>query len=428
MNVLIIGSGGREHAIAWAISKSSKLDKLFVAPGNAGAKQIAENISIEISNKNEVADFCEKGKIDLVIIGPEKPLVEGLADFLREKGFYVFGPSANAAKIEGEKAFAKELMKEYGIPTAKYSIFSKEEIGKLLEYLENTNYPTVIKVSGLAAGKGVIIANNFREAESTVKEIVEKNKFGKAGDVIVVEEFLKGEEVSVFAVTDGENYVLLPPAQDHKRVFDGDKGPNTGGMGAYAPAPVVNSKMLKRIENEIIKPTLKALKEKFGGFVGCLYAGLMITAEGPKVVEFNCRFGDPETQAVLPLLEGDFLELLFSASVGKLNKESIKIADKTAVCVVAASEGYPGAYEKGFEIKGLEKAEELGALVFHAGTKEENGRILTNGGRVLGITAVIEGNDLMLCKQRSYGMLSEIDFRGIYYRKDIAERGINLSR
>ncbi len=428
MNVLIIGSGGREHAIAWAISKSSKLDKLFVAPGNAGTKQIAENISVDVSNKNEVADFCEKEKIDLVIIGPEKPLVEGLADFLREKGFYVFGPSANAAKIEGEKAFAKELMKEYGIPTAKYQIFSKEENGKLLEYLENTKYPTVIKVSGLAAGKGVIIANNFREAKNAVKEIVEKNKFGKAGDVIVVEEFLKGEEASVFAVTDGENYVLLPPAQDHKRVFDGDKGPNTGGMGAYAPAPVVSSKTLKRIENEIIKPTLKALKEKSGGFVGCLYVGLMITAEGPKVVEFNCRFGDPETQAVLPLLEGDFLELLFSASIGKLNKESIKIADKTAVCVVAASEGYPGAYKKGFEIKGLEKAEELGALVFHAGTKEENGRILTNGGRVLGVTAVIEGNDLMLCKQRSYGMLSEIDFTGIYYRKDIAEKGINIGK
>jgi phosphoribosylamine--glycine ligase len=428
MNVLIIGSGGREHAIAWSILQSLKLKKLFVAPGNAGTKQIAENILIDVSRKNEVVDFCKKEKIDLVVIGPEKPLVEGLADFLCANGFNVFGPSAEAAKIEGEKAFAKELMKEYGIPTAQYSIFNKEDKNKLLEYLKGANYPVVIKVSGLAAGKGVIIPSKFDDAVKTVNEIFEENKFGEAGNIIVVEEFLEGEEASVFAVTDGENYILLPPAQDHKRIFDGDKGPNTGGMGAYAPAPVVDSSMLKRIENEIIKPAIKALKEKTGGFVGCLYAGLMITKEGPKVVEFNCRFGDPETQAVLPLLEGDFLELLFSASIGKLNKESVRKTNKTAVCVVAASDGYPGAYEKGFEIKGLEKAEKLGALVFHAGTKEENGKIFTNGGRVLGVTTVIEGSDLMLCKQNSYGILSEIEFKGMYYRKDIADKGIRRKK
>ena len=428
MNVLVIGSGGREHALAWAISKSKNPGKLFVAPGNPGTSKIATNVQIDTNNHKEVSEFCKKENIDLVVIGPEKPLVEGLADVLRADGVNVFGPSSNAARIEGDKSFAKDLMKENGIPTASFSVFTKEEENELLDYLQKTEYPVVLKASGLAAGKGVVIAKNFSEAKETVVKMFRENIFGEAGNKIVIEEFLVGEEASVFAITDGEDYFLLPPSQDHKRIFDGDEGPNTGGMGAYAPAPVVTNGMLKIIETEIIQPTLKALKKKTGGFNGCLYAGLMITQEGPKVVEFNCRFGDPETQAVLPLIEGDFLELLYSTAKGKINKNSVKIADKTAVCVVAASQGYPGAYEKGFEITGIEEAEKSGAIVFQAGTKIENGKIVTNGGRVLGVTAVVEGNDLSACKIKSYDALSKINFNGIYYRKDIADKGINRSK
>ncbi len=423
MNVLIIGSGGREHALTWAVSKSEKSEQLYVAPGNAGTKEIAENVDIDISDFPKVVKFCKEKQIGLVVIGPEVPLVNGLADYLRENGIKTFGPSAKAAQIEGDKAFAKELMTKYGIPTAKYSVFVKEEKERLLDFLKNREYPCVIKASGLAAGKGVTVVENYNEAQKTVDELFSVGKFEKAGEKVIVEDFLEGEEESVFAITDGEDFLLLPSANDHKRIFDNDKGPNTGGMGAFAPGLNVKDEVVEKVKKKIIMPVLKALKKETGGFAGCLYAGLMIKNGGPKVVEFNCRFGDPETQVVLPLLRGDFLELLSSVANGKLNKESVEIEDKTALCVVAASEGYPGAYKKGLEIKGIEKAKEKGALIFHAGTKEENGKILTNGGRVLNVVSVVEGKDLMTAKQKCYEAISEISFEGIYYRKDIGEKG-----
>ncbi len=424
MNVLVIGSGGREHALSWKIKQSPKLQKLFVVPGNAGTEQIASNVSLDVTNHKAVIDFCRKEEIALVVVGPEVPLVQGIADSLRKAGVNVFGPSKQAALIEGEKSFAKDLMSEYGIPTAAYKVFYKSDKEKILDYLSKSNYPVVLKVSGLAAGKGVVICKNFDEAKETIHEVIEKGRFGEAAEKIVIEEFLEGEEASVFVITDGKEYFFLTPAQDHKRIYDNDEGPNTGGMGAYAPAPVVTPEVLKKVEIKIVVPVLNALQEKAGGFVGCLYVGLMIHENEPKVVEFNCRFGDPETQVVLPLVEGDFLEVLYSAAVGHLNKEAVKLKNATAVCVVAASAGYPGAYKKGFEITGLEEAEKEGALIFHAGTKAENGKILTNGGRVLCVTSVVENNDLTYCKEKSYEALAKTNFNGIYYRKDIADKGI----
>ncbi len=423
MNILLIGSGGREHALAWALSGSKSTESLFIAPGNAGTMLAGKNVDLNIEDFNEVRNFCKSNSIELVVIGPEKPLVDGMSDFLRSYDIKVFGPSQKAALIEGDKAFAKNLMSKYKIPTANFKTFERNEKEELIEYLSKVDYPIVIKASGLAAGKGVSICEDFKTAKESVINIFEKNVFGEAGDKCVVEEFLKGQEASVFAITDGREYVLLPPSQDHKRIFDGDKGPNTGGMGAYAPTPFVTPGVITRVENEIIRPILSALLKETGGFKGCLYAGLMITNDGPKVVEFNCRFGDPETQAVLPLVEGDLAELFLSAASGQLNKRSISFIEGTAVCVVAASEGYPLKYRKGFEITGLEQAEKE-AMVFHAGTALSNGKIVTNGGRVLGVTSVVKSNNLLEAKNKAYEALSKIHFSNIYYRKDIADKAI----
>ncbi len=424
MNVLVLGSGGREHAIAWRISRSDSVDKLFVSPGNPGTASVGKNVLIEKGHQ-KIADFCLSENIDLVVIGPEQPLVEGLADFLRSRNVKVFGPDQKAAEIEGHKSFAKQLMVKYSVPTAGYMEFDKEHFNDASEYLGNVSYPVVLKADGLAAGKGVIICSNKTEADNALKEIFLDNVFGDAGNKIIIEEFLDGEEASILAVTDGDDFILLPSSQDHKRIGENDTGKNTGGMGAYSPAPVIDKQMQERISREVIRPVLDGLKEEGRKFSGCLYAGLMITAEGPKVVEFNCRFGDPETQAVLPLVKGDFLKLLYSAASGKLDKESVTFSEGTAVCVVAASGGYPGSYPKGFEISGLGEYDSGQIIIFHAGTSEKDGKIVTAGGRVLGVTAVLEENDLQKARTLAYGALNNIKFEGIYFRRDIGMKALN---
>lgn len=421
MNILVIGSGGREHAIALKIKESKKLSTLFCAPGNPGTKNITQNILLEVNDFSGIKEFCLQSKVDLVVVGPEQPLVEGLADYLREFGIKVFGPSAKAAQIESSKAFAKKIMIDAEVPTAKYIEFTENQLSQTKEYLNSANYPLVIKADGLAAGKGVLICSNLSEAQSAIKEIFEDKIFGKSGSKIIIEEFLVGEEASIFAITDGDKFVCLPAAQDHKRIGDGDTGKNTGGMGAYAPAPIITPELLKQIENEIIAPTLKQMQKTGNKFIGCLYAGLIITEAGPKVIEFNCRFGDPETQVVLPILEGDFLELLYSAADEKMNTNSVRYSGGSAVCIVAASKGYPDEYKKGFEISGLDFSDDE-IIVHHAGTKKDNDKILTNGGRVLGITSVLKSFDLIQAKKKAYDAIQKIHFDGMYYRNDIAEK------
>jgi phosphoribosylamine---glycine ligase len=421
MNVLLIGSGGREHAIALKISQSRELNKLYCSPGNPGTENIATNVSMSINDNQSVLNFCNNNKIDLVVIGPEQPLVDGLADYLRNSRIKVFGPSAKAAQIESSKIFAKKIMNDAGVPTTKYMEFSDTQLNQTKDYLNTAIYPLVIKADGLAAGKGVLICNNKSEADSAVKNIFEEKIFGKSGNKIIIEEFLVGEEASIFAVTDGTNSVCLPAAQDHKRIGDGDTGKNTGGMGAYAPAPIITKELQSRIDAEIIKPTLKQMRETDNKFVGCLYAGLMITESGPKVIEFNCRFGDPETQVVLPILDGDFLQLLYSAADGDLDKNSVKYSGGSSVCVVAASKGYPDNYKKGFEISGLDLFDD-DIIVYHAGTKKDKNKIMTTGGRVLGVTSVIKNYDLKFAQQKAYNAIKKISFEGMYYRKDIGEK------
>lgn len=424
MNVLLIGSGGREHAIALALSKSKKLNKLYCAPGNPGTKSIAENVSIEISNHKLVVDFCFSNQIDLVVVGPEQPLVDGLSDSLRASSILVFGPSSNAARIESSKVFAKKIMASAKVATASYQEFDIDQFDDAINYLKHCAYPIVIKADGLAAGKGVIICNYFSEAETAIKEIFVDKIFGNSGNKIIIEEFLTGEEASVFAITDGEDFICLPAAQDHKRIGDNDTGKNTGGMGAYSPAPLITIDLQSQIEKEIIAPTIDALNKSGNKFIGCLYAGLIITKSGPKVIEFNCRFGDPETQAVLPLLQGDLVKLLYSAAIGKVDKTSVQYSGGCSVCVVAASGGYPDKFEKGFEITGLNLNDE-NIIIYHAGTLERDGKIYTNGGRVLGVTSVIDSNDLREAKRIAYKAIDKITFEGKYYRKDISDKALN---
>ena len=424
MNILIIGSGGREHAIALKLSESENIKKIFISPGNAGTLNVGVNVFLNINNFSEIIDFCKNNKVELVVIGPEVPLVNGLANELRKQDIYVFGPNKEAAEIEGNKKFAKELMKEYNIPTSNFKTFNKNDINKAKKYLETSKYPIVIKASGLAAGKGVIIAEKKEEAISAIEEIMQQKIFGNAGDEVVIEEFLEGEELSVFAITDGEEYVLLPPAQDHKKIGEGDTGKNTGGMGAYAPLSFVNESLITEIETNVVKPTLKALRSKNRKFNGCLYCGLINTKEGIKVIEFNCRFGDPETQAVLPLLVGDFFELLYSVAKGKINKNAVKYNGGAAMCVVTVSSGYPGKYDKGFKIKGLNEINDPNINVIHAGTKYENGKILTNGGRVLNFIAFDKKNNLTKCKTMVYDAISKVKYNGIFFRRDIGFRAL----
>ncbi len=424
MKVAIIGNGGRENALAYKIAKSNILTKLYVLPGNPGTLKYGENINI--TDNEKIVNFCLENKIDLVVIGPEKPLTEGLADILRNNGIPVFGPSKLAAEIEGSKSFAKDLMQKYNIPTAKYKVFNKEQVKEAKDYLREHAYPLVIKASGLAAGKGVAICNNYEEAENYLIDLFIKNIFGEAGSTVVIEEFMLGEEASIFAITDGKDFILLPAAQDHKRALDGDKGKNTGGMGAYAPAPIVNNDLVNKIATEIVKPTIEAMNKENRTFIGCLYCGLMINDGEAKVVEYNCRFGDPETQAVLPLIEGDFLQLIYSAATGNLDKNSVKYNNGCAVCVVLASKGYPETYEKGFLITGIEEIEDENTLVFHSGTEIKNGVLVTSGGRVLNIININKENNLKHCQINCYNKLIKVKYSNIYYRRDIADKGIKF--
>ena len=423
MNVVVIGFGGREHALALKIKESTQLSNLFILPGNPGTDALGENVSINISDKINIVEFCKEKKIDLVVIGPEQPLVDGLANVLRENRINVFGPNKEAAEIESSKSFAKKIMKEAGVPSAKYIPFNSSMLEHAKDYLKNKKYPCVIKSDGLAAGKGVFVCTNHQEAENALNLIFRDKVFGESGEKVLIEEFLQGQEASVFAICDGNDCICLPASQDHKRIGDNDTGKNTGGMGAYAPTTIVSAQMLESIQKKIIYPVLNTLKKNNKKFIGCLYAGLMITEEGPKVIEFNCRFGDPETQAVLPVIKGDFLELLYSAALGKLNKEAVEYNGGCSVCVVVASGGYPDSYEKGFEISGLGEVPS-DIIVYHAGTKEENGKILTNGGRVLDVTSVLPEFNLMLAKDKAYQALNKINFQNMYFRKDISDKAL----
>jgi len=424
MKVALIGSGGREHAIAYKLIDSDQLEALYILPGNPGTAQLGENIDLDTNDNSAVLKFCKQKDIDLAVIGPEKPLVNGLSDLLRNNSVKVFGPSSNAARIESEKSYAKKLMKKYKISTVDYVEYSSDEYSSALNFLKTAGYPLVIKADGLAAGKGVIICNSFEEAEMTITSIFKEKIFGKSGDKIVIEEFLVGEEASIFAITDGEKFVTLPSAQDHKRIGDQDTGKNTGGMGSYSPTPIITSKVLTEVEDKIISPTLRALSKENNKFIGCLYCGLMLTNDGVKVIEFNCRFGDPETQSVLPLLDGDFLELLYSAASGSLNAKSIKYNGGSSVCVIASSKGYPDSYKTGYRITGFEKIDDPEIVIFHSGTKLEGNRLLTSGGRVLGVTSIINKNSILEARKKAYDAIEKINFTDIYFRKDIASRTI----
>jgi phosphoribosylamine--glycine ligase len=420
MKILLIGSGGRENCLADKLVNSGDVE-LYAAPGNPGILNFAKFAEIDINNFIEVSTFCKNERIDFVVIGPEQPLAMGIVDFLEERGILVFGPSKKASEIESSKSFAKNLMRTNNIPTANFSVFNKEDIDSAISYIADLTYPIVIKADGLAAGKGVIIAGDFEEAKQTIEEIF-YGAFAEAGNKIIIEEYLQGEEASIFVLTDGDDYIILPSSQDHKRIGEGDTGKNTGGMGAYSPAPIVNSNVLQKIELEIIKPTLQAMKQSGRKFKGCLYAGLMIANDSPKVIEFNCRFGDPETQAVLQLIEGNFAQLLFSIAKGQIKKEEITlIENKFASCVVIASKGYPDKFNKGYEIFGIDNLQN-DSIIYHSGTKKEGNKILTNGGRVLCVVSVAD--NLAESLDKNYRTIEKIDFEGKYFRKDIGKKGL----
>ncbi len=419
MRVLVVGSGGREHAIVWKLVQSPQVEKVFCTPGNGGIARIAECVDIDATDIKTLVHFAQKKKIDLTVVGPELPLTLGIVDRFREKGLAIFGPTKKAAEIESSKGFAKNFMAKYRIPTAEYKIFSDPE--EVIQYIHKKEPPLVLKADGLAAGKGVLICNSRDEAYDGVDKIMRQKVFGNAGNRLIVEEFLRGEEASVLSITDGENLVILPPAQDHKPIFEGDKGPNTGGMGAYAPAPVVSPKLLRTIREKILLPTVLGMKEEGRLYQGVLYAGLMITPEGPKVLEFNCRFGDPETQAILPLLETDIVEIIEASIEGRIRDISLAVRNEAAVCVIIASGGYPGSYEKGKIIYGLDQIPS-DILVFHAGSKIKGKDIVTAGGRVLGVTAL--SSTIETAIEKVYKAVGKITFDGAYYRKDIGYKAL----
>ena len=418
MNILVIGSGGREHALFWKLKESPLTDSIYALPGNPG---MGEPIDISATDNEAILKFAKEKEIGLVVVGPEIPLTNGLVDELESAGIRAFGPRANAAELEGSKSFAKDLMKKYGIPTARYEVFTEAEPARA--YIRKEGAPIVVKADGLAAGKGVIVAMSEQEALDAIDTIMEDNTFGKAGTRVVIEEFMEGEEASLLAFTDGKIIRPMISAQDHKRALDGDKGPNTGGMGTYAPAPVMTPEMTERAIEEILKPTIAAMAKEGRVYRGCLYLGLMITKDGPKVVEFNARFGDPETQVVLPLLDGDLVQIMCACSDGTLADVPIHWKDGAAVCVVLAAGGYPASYEKGNEIHGIADAEKTGALVFHAGTAEKDGKLATNGGRVLGVVGM--GADIASAVHSAYAAAEKISFKDAYYRKDIAHRALH---
>lgn len=425
MKVLIVGGGGREHALAWKVSQSPRVEKIYAAPGNAGISGLAECVSIKSEDIPALALFAKDKSIDLTIVGPETPLSMGIVDEFARHGLKAFGPSRLAAEIEASKSFAKDLMKKYHIPTAEYEVFTDRD--QAVSYVMRKGAPLVIKADGLAAGKGVVVAGTVEEAVSALDMIMSKKAFGRAGERVVVEECLKGEEASFMAFTDGRTVLPMASAQDHKRVFDGDKGPNTGGMGAYSPAPVVTKKIERQVMEEIMIPTVRAMEKEGRTFKGVLYAGLMIHDGKAKVLEFNARFGDPETQPVLARLDTDLIEIIEAILSGTLSKVEVKWKPEFAVCVVMASAGYPGGYDKGKEIKGLDKAAaRKGVVVFHAGTATKDGKIVTDGGRVLGVTGI--GPKIAAAIDNAYAAVHDIYFEGAHYRKDIGAKALSEER
>ncbi|MBL7685983.1 MAG: phosphoribosylamine--glycine ligase [Deltaproteobacteria bacterium] len=421
MNILLLGSGGREHALAWKILQSHHQPKLFVAPGSDAIAQIAECVALNPSNPEQVLEFSLRSKIDLVVVGPEAPLVAGVADRLRENNISVFGPIQSGAELEASKAYTKTLLKERNIPTAAFETFS--DYDSALQYLKNKKYPQVIKADGLAAGKGVVICESSEEATKALEEILIQKSLGAHQTQVVIEDFLKGEEASFMVVTDGKTFLPLATSQDHKRLQDHDHGPNTGGMGAYSPAPVVTPTVHERTLQKMIQPTLEGLQSRKIDYRGVLYAGLMIDHEEPSLLEYNVRFGDPECQVILPRLKSDFVDLMLATAKGELASYKMEWHEKTAVCVVMASAGYPASARKGDVIEGLEKASKLSdVMVFHAGTALQEGKWVTHGGRVLGVTAW--GDTLEKAVQKVYEAVSLISFSGMQYRKDIAAKAL----
>ncbi len=421
MNVLLIGSGGREHALALALSKSPKLTRLFVAPGNPGTAGLAENVVVDIADHAAVIAFCRVMQVEFVVVGPEAPLVAGLVDDLASAGIKSFGPSRAAAQLEGSKGFTKDLCRQFNIPTGAYQRFTSINAAKA--YVRSKGAPIVVKADGLAAGKGVVVAANLKEAEAAL-DMIFGGAFGAAGASVVVEEFLDGEEASFFALCDGERALAFASAQDHKRVGDGDTGPNTGGMGAYSPAPIMTDAVSARVMREIVEPTMAGMRARGAPFKGVLFAGLMIGRQGPKLIEFNTRFGDPETQAILPRLQDDLLTLLLASAEGGLPAGPVRLSPQTALTVVFAAKGYPEAPERGSEIKGVERAAQMeGVTVFHAGTKRDGDRLVANGGRVLNVTAV--GASAREARQRAYAAVDVIDWPGGFCRRDIGWRALD---
>lgn len=424
MRILVIGSGGREHALAWKISQSEKVDKVYVAPGNAGMEDVATLVPISSDDTDELLAFAKREKMDLTVVGPEVPLLNGIVDVFKEAGLAIFGPNTKAAYIEGSKRYAKDLMKRYSIPTADYEVFTESK--PAIAYVRSKGVPIVVKADGLAAGKGVVVAHSMEEAEAAIIEALEKESFGHAGKLLVIEEFLSGEEMSLMAFVDGNTIIPMVPAQDHKQVFDQDQGPNTGGMGAYSPVPQYPSSIIETANKTILTPMLQAFQAEGIEYRGVLYAGLMITEEGPKVIEFNARFGDPETQVVLPRLQTDLVDILLAVVEGRLQELEVKWSNDAAVCVVLTAGGYPNQYEKGKEITGLKHINQDGQWVFHAGTKRLGNQMVTHGGRVLGVTAM--GENLEQAQHTAYEMTKEIHFEGVHYRRDIADKAIGTSK
>lgn len=423
MKILVVGSGGREHAICWKLKQSPRLSQLYCAPGNAGTSRLGENVPIDSDDIGRLLEFAASRQIDLTVVGPEAPLVAGIVDQFEAAGLLITGPSRKAAQLEGSKAFSKDFMRRRGIPTADYQIYTDATRVEADLRTGRYRFPLVVKADGLAAGKGVFICPDLASAQAAVDAIMHERQFGASGDRLVIEEFLEGEECSFMVFSDGRNYVPMVPSQDHKAIFDGDKGPNTGGMGAYSIDAILSPQVREQVLSEVIEPTIRGMAEEGAPFRGVLYAGLMMTQEGPKVLEYNARFGDPETQVVLPRLNGDLASILEAIAKGDLTRAEVRWNNDAVVCVVVASGGYPGSYQKGKEISGLDMAGEIrNTVVFHAGTTERSGKTVSNGGRVLGITGrakSLEGAIL-----QAYEGVNKVHFEGMYYRRDIAAKGL----
>jgi phosphoribosylamine--glycine ligase len=419
MKILVVGSGGREHALIWKIAQSPLIEKIYAAPGNAGIARQAQCVDITPDNLEGLADFAARESVHLTVVGPEAPLCRGIVDLFRERKLRIFGPSKAAAELEGSKVFCKELLRRNGIPTAGFRVFSEAASARI--FLKTAPFPLVVKADGLAAGKGAVVCANLSEAEGAIEQMMVKRAFGEAGARVLIEEFLSGVEASVIAFVDGRTIAIMESVQDHKRVYDGDRGPNTGGMGAYSPAPVAAEREAERVEREILVPVVHALNKEQRRFEGILYAGIMYTKSGPKVIEFNVRHGDPECQALVVRLKSDLVPILNAVIDGRLEESSIEWDPRPAVCLVVASGGYPGRYEVGYEISGLAEAEATAdTVVFHAGTMAKEGKVVTSGGRVLGVTAL--GADLRAAQQAAYAAARKINFTGMHYRTDIASK------